>query len=60
MYKTDYSTKRITQDLLEELKQAIKSVSGWGSVEIYIQDHKVTQITQRKISKTNHNIKNLE
>jgi len=55
----DYSTKKITRDLLEEIKQALKNVGGWGSVEIYVQDHKVTQITERNIKKTNHNIKNL-
>lgn len=55
----DYSTKKITKDLIEELKQAMKNVRGWGSVEIYIQDHKVTQITERNITKTNHSIRNL-
>lgn len=55
----DYSTKKITQDLLEQIKGALKNVRGWGSVEIYVQDHKVTQITERNITKTNHNIKDL-
>lgn len=55
----DYSTRKITRDLLEEIKQALKNVRGWGSVEIYVQDHKVTQITERNIKKTNHNIKDL-
>lgn len=55
----DYSTRKITSDLVEELKQALKNVRGWGSVEIYVQDHKVTQITERSIKKTNHSIKNL-
>ena len=50
----DYSVKRVTNNLVEEVKQALKSVRGWGSVEIYIQDHKVTQITTRNIKKTNH------
>lgn len=53
----DYSTKKITQDLVEEIKQALKDVRGWGSVEVYIQDHRVVQITSRNIKKTNHDIK---
>jgi hypothetical protein len=56
----DYSTKKITNDLLDEVKLALKNVRGWGSVEIYVQDHKVTQITERNIRKTSHNIKNLD
>jgi len=55
----DYSTKKITKDLLDEIKTALKNVRGWGSVEIYVQDSKVTQITERNIKKTSHNIKNL-
>ncbi|PIP32776.1 hypothetical protein COV53_01895 [Candidatus Gottesmanbacteria bacterium CG11_big_fil_rev_8_21_14_0_20_37_11] len=55
----DYSTKKITQDLLAEIKVALKDVRGWGSVEIFVQDFKVTQITERNIKKTNHNIKDL-
>jgi hypothetical protein len=52
----DYSTQRITQDLLEEIKQALKNVKGWGSVEIFVQNNKVVQITERNIKKTNHTI----
>lgn len=53
----DFSTKRITNDLLEEIKQALKNVKGWGSVEIYVQNGKVTQITERSIKKTNHDLR---
>lgn len=53
----DYSTKRVGTDLLEEIKQALKEVKGWGSIEIYIQNHKVVQITSRNIKKTNHSLK---
>lgn len=56
----DYSTRRITKNLLDEIKTALKNVRGWGSIEVYVQDHKVTQITERKISKTSHNIRNLK
>lgn len=51
----DYSTKRVSNQLVGEIKDALKNVAGWGSVEIYIQDHKVTQITERKIKKTYNN-----
>jgi len=52
----DYSTKKITPNLLEEIKQAIKNIRGWGTVEIVIQDYKVTQITEKNIKKTRSNL----
>jgi hypothetical protein len=52
----DYSTKKVTQSLIEELKQAVKSVKGWGSVEVIVQENKVTQITVRNIKKTSHSV----
>ena len=52
----DHSTKRVRDDLLEEVKLALKNIRGWGSVEIYVQNFRVTQITERNIKKTNHNI----
>jgi len=42
--------------LLQEISQALASLGGWGSVEIYVQDSKVTQITKRAIKKTNHRL----
>ena len=53
----DHSIKRITTQLLEEIKQALKSVDGYGSVELIIQDSRVVQISVRSIKKTNHNMK---
>ena len=50
----DYSTQRITKELLDEVRLALKNVKGWGSVEIFVQDGKVVQITERNIKKTNH------
>lgn len=50
----DFSTQRITKDLLEEIKSALKNIKGWGSVEIIVQDGRVVQITERSIKKTNH------
>ena len=48
----EYSTKRISKALLEEITSSLKSVSPYGSVEIYVQDNTVTQITIRNIKKT--------
>lgn len=48
----DYSTKKISEALLAEIKSALKSVKHYGSVEIYIQEGIVTQITVRNIKKT--------
>ncbi len=48
----DYSTKRINKVLLEEVVEALKNIRGWGSVEIFVQDYKVVQITERNIKKT--------
>jgi len=41
-----------------ELSRAFKEVGNWGSVEIYIQNGKVTQITKRAIKKTNCKVNN--
>ena len=38
-------------DLISEIKNALKSVR-YGSVEIFVQDNTVTQITVRNIRKT--------
>jgi hypothetical protein len=48
----DYSTKKISNELIEEVVEALKNIRGWGSVEIYVQDYKVVQITERNIRKT--------
>lgn len=50
-----YSTHTISQNLLEEISQALQHVSPYGSVEIYVQDNTVTQITIRNIKKTTTN-----
>ena len=49
----DYSTKKANPELLEEITEALKNIRGWGSVEIYVQNFKVVQITERNIKKTN-------
>ena len=48
----DYSTKKIHPELLDEISDALKNIRGWGSVEIYVQNFKVVQITERNIKKT--------
>ena len=50
----DYSTRKISKTLIVEIRQALKSVTSYGSVEIYVQEGVVTQITIRNIRKTNN------
>lgn len=52
---SDYSTTNISSKLLLEIKEAIENIKGWGSVEIFVQDSEVVQITERNIKKTNNN-----
>lgn len=47
---------QVTPTLLEEIKTALTNIRGWGSVEIYVQKGRVTQITERNIKKTDHEI----
>jgi len=46
--------KKVT--LIKDIEKALTSLEGWGSVEIYVQDDRITQITSRKITKTQHKI----
>ncbi len=48
-----YSTKNISDGLLKELSESIKKIDGWGSIEVFIQNHCVTQITEKNIKKPN-------
>lgn len=52
----DYSTKKIDPSLTEEIVEALKNIRGWGSVEIYVQNYKVVQITERNIKKTSSDL----
>jgi hypothetical protein len=47
----NYSVQKMSDELLDEIKNALESVKNFGSVEIYIQKGFVTQITVRKIRK---------
>lgn len=51
----DRSKNKSSTKLLHEIEQALKNVS-YGSVELYIQDKIVTQITVRSIKKTSVSI----
>ena len=57
LFVSDHSTKQISKNLLIEIVEALKNIRGWGSVEIFVQDHKVVQITERNIKKTQHVIR---
>lgn len=48
---TNSSDKAAPSNLISEIKDALKSVT-YGSIEIFIQDKIVTQITVRNIHKT--------
>jgi hypothetical protein len=53
----DFSTKKVSKILLDQIKDALKEIrGGYGSVEIVIQNHCVTQISTREIKKTNEPI----
>lgn len=45
------NTKKVSSQLLSEIKEALESVN-FGSIEIFVQDKVVTQITVRNIKKT--------
>jgi hypothetical protein len=48
----DYSTRNVSKELIAEIVEALTNIRGWGSIEIYVQDSKVVQITERNIRKT--------
>jgi hypothetical protein len=50
------SKNKVDGDLLKEVRKALSELGGWGSVEIYVQGGKVTQITKRAIKKVNCDI----
>ena len=46
--------------LVKEIVSSLNSLGGWGSLEIFVQNHKVTQMTKREINKTNHSLKTID
>lgn len=49
------TAKKTSAKLIDEIEQALKNVS-YGSIELYVQDKVVTQITVRSIKKTSVSI----
>ena len=49
---SDYSTEKISEELLQVIKETLLGLN-YGSIEIYVADGEVTQITKRLIKKTN-------
>jgi hypothetical protein len=47
---------KVSKQLIDDLIQALRDLGGWGSLEVYVQNGKVTQITKRAIKKTNHRL----
>ena len=57
----DYSSRKVSKVLLKQIQESLKKIKGgYGSVEIIIQNHCVTQISTREITKTNEPVSNLE
>jgi hypothetical protein len=53
----DFSTKKVSTNLVKQIKESLKKIrGGYGSVEIIVQNHCVTQISTREITKTNEPI----
>ncbi len=48
-----HPTTQVTSKIVQQIILSLKDVKGYGSVEIYVQNGHVTQITTRKIRKTN-------
>ena len=56
MEKTNPSLPKNKHVLHDEINEAIKALNGWGSIEIFVQNFEVTQITTRSIKKTKVNL----
>lgn len=50
-------TTKIPKSVLQEITNSLESIKGWGTVEICIQDYRVTQITEKNIKKPKLDIK---
>lgn len=48
---TDKKAPPISNTLLEEISASLKNINGWGSIEIFIQNYKVTQVIEKNIKK---------
>lgn len=52
----DYSTQQISPALISQIVEAVKN-KAYGSVEIYVENFTVTQITERTINKVSRALK---
>lgn len=46
----DYSTQKITPQLISHIVETLRN-KAYGSIEIFVENYMVTQITQRTITK---------
>lgn len=51
-----FNPPTVSTALLQEILESLRQVDGYGSIEIYIQDQVVTQITVRNIKKTHSRV----
>jgi len=52
MQTKQYSTRTISQQLLDDIRTSLQNLE-YGSLEIYVVEGEVTQISKRQIKKTN-------
>lgn len=45
------SNPQISKKVLHEIEESLHNIKGWGSIEIFVQNHKVMQITEKNINK---------
>jgi hypothetical protein len=41
----------VSPKLLDEICNSLNNINGWGSIEIFIQNYKVTQVIEKNIKK---------
>ena len=51
---------KLAPDVIGKIEKAIESAAPYGSVELYIQQNRLTQITSRHIEKENLSIVELK
>lgn len=56
MASSDKNNTIVSQKLLQEICASLHNIKGWGSIEIFIQNYKVTQVIEKNIKKPSINI----
>lgn len=51
MADSNKSTSLVSQKLIDEISMSLNNIEGWGSIEIFIQNYKVTQVIEKNIKK---------